>query len=249
MWTPGQRLLVVVAHPDDETFGCGSLIADAAAHGVHVTVCCATHGEAGEVAPGCDLGGRALGDVRVEELLAAAATLGASDTIVLDFGDSGMGGPVAADTLVGAPLERVVDAVATVIAQVDPDVVVTLDATGGDGHRDHARIGEATTIAFQRHGRGSLYYWTVPRSVLLRWLRRTAEVNPGSGHLELDESTLGRPDDEITTIVDVSAHIDVRRRAIALHASQRSPYDGMPVDLVDAFLSRDHLVLFRSATL
>ena len=43
---PGDRWLVVVAHPDDESFGCGSLIARAAACGAHVTIVCATRGEA-----------------------------------------------------------------------------------------------------------------------------------------------------------------------------------------------------------
>lgn len=239
----GRRLLMVVAHPDDETFGCGSVIAEAAAGGALVTVCCATRGEAGDLRPGCDLGGGTLADLRVRELHEAGAALGAVGVIVLDFGDSGMTGDAASGTLVGAPLASVVDAVAAVVARVQPDVVVTLDATGGDGHRDHARIGEATTVAVRRAAPGaSLYYWCVARSLLRRWRACLAEVNPESGHLELDATELGRPDDEITTLVDVSAHLDRRRRAIAVHASQRSPYEDMPDDLVDAFLRYDRFV-------
>ena len=46
------RLMVVVAHPDDETFGTGSVLLHAAAAGMETTVVCATRGEAGEITPG-----------------------------------------------------------------------------------------------------------------------------------------------------------------------------------------------------
>lgn len=239
----GRRLLLVVAHPDDETFGCGSLIADAASGGADVTVCCATRGEAGELVDGCELGGGTLADLRVRELQEAGGVLGARAFELLDFVDSGMEGPAGSETLVGAPLESVVEAVTAVLDRVDPDVVVTLDPTGGDGHRDHVRIAEATTAAARRRSSGaSLYHWCIPRSVLLRWLERTREVNPDSGHLELDSSTLGRPTEDITTVLELAAHLDVRRAAIARHASQRSPFEDMPDDLVHDFLTRDHLV-------
>ncbi len=239
----GRRLLLVVAHPDDETFGCGSVIADAAAGGAHVTVCCATRGEAGELAPGCSLGGGTLAELRVRELREAGAALGAAEVILLDFVDSGMAGDAPAGTLVGAPLAAVVDAVATVLERVDPHVVVTLDPTGGDGHRDHIRIAEATTEAVRRsRPDASLYHWCVTRSLLQRWLACLEDANPASGHLTLETTELGRPDDEITTVLDVGPHIDRRLHAIGLHASQRSPYGDMPADLVDAFLRYDHLV-------
>jgi LmbE family N-acetylglucosaminyl deacetylase len=239
----GRRLLVVVAHPDDETFGCGSLIADAAAAGAFVTVCCATRGEAGELAPGCELDGRTLAEVRVRELDAAGRMLGAAEPVLLDFRDSGMAGEATSDTLCGAPFDSAVDAVVQVLGDIDPDVVVTLDPTGGDGHRDHVRIARATIEAVRRWpGGASLYSWCLPKSLLQRWFDRLAEARPGSGHLELDTSELGRPDDEITTVVDHSAHLALRRDAMALHASQRTPFDDMPDDLVDAFLRYDRLV-------
>jgi N-acetyl-1-D-myo-inositol-2-amino-2-deoxy-alpha-D-glucopyranoside deacetylase len=239
----GRRLLLVVAHPDDETFGCGSVIAGAAAGGADVTVCCATRGEAGELVAGCELGAGTLADLRVRELHEAGQVLGVRHFELLDFVDSGMEGEAGVDTLVGAPLEAVVDAVGQVIERTDPDVVVTLDPTGGDGHRDHIRIAEATTEAVRRQPTGaSLYHWCIPRSVLLRWLERTREVNPDSGHLDLDRSGLGRPSEDITTVLDHAEHLDLRRQAIARHASQRSPFEDMPDDLIHDFLARDHLV-------
>jgi LmbE family N-acetylglucosaminyl deacetylase len=238
-----QRLMVVVAHPDDETFGCGSVIADAAAGGAHVTVCCATRGEAGEPAPDCDLGAGTLADVRVRELHLAAKTLGARDVVLLDFVDSGMAGDASEHTLVGAPFDNVATAVEKVVARTDPHVVVTLDPTGGDGHRDHVRIAKATIDAVRRSGRQpSVYSWCITRSLLARWFERLHDTDPEAGHLQLETTELGRPDDDITTVVDVSDHIDRRRSAIALHRSQRSPYDDMPDDLVDAFLRCDRFV-------
>ena len=239
----GRRLLVVVAHPDDETFGLGSLIAGAAGAGARVTVCCATRGEAGEVAAGCEVAVGDLGAVRVRELHDAGAALGVSEIVMLDFGDSGMVGDTEDTTLVGAPLASVVDAVAAVVSRVSPDVVVTLDPTGGDGHRDHVRIAEATVAAARTSAPGSsIYCGTVTRSLMQRWLEGQQQAHPDAGHLGLERTELGRPDDEVTTVVDLGAHLDVRRRAIALHHSQRSPFEGMPADLVDTFLRYGYLV-------
>ena len=70
------RLHLVVAHPDDETFGCGSLLLHAAAAGVETVVTCATRGEAGEPPAGSALGPAELGRVREQELRSAASVLG-----------------------------------------------------------------------------------------------------------------------------------------------------------------------------
>ena len=77
---PGDRWLAVVAHPDDESFGCGSLLAAAAVRGAEVTVVCATRGEAGQ--PAAPVTGD-LGAVREAELRAAADRLGVHRVEVL----------------------------------------------------------------------------------------------------------------------------------------------------------------------
>jgi LmbE family N-acetylglucosaminyl deacetylase len=103
----GERMLVIVAHPDDETFGCGSTIAHATSIGAEVTVVCCTRGEAGELRDDPELRGCDLATVREAELLAAAELLGVAHVEVLGHRDSGFDGPIGPDTL-GAPDEALV---------------------------------------------------------------------------------------------------------------------------------------------
>lgn len=237
------KLLVVVAHPDDETFGTGSLIARAAREGAEVVVCCATRGELGEAKPGSVPHGCSLSQVREGELHEAAALLGARRVRLLDFLDSGWDGDCATESLVGAELDLVVRAVHDVIVEEQPDVVVTLDPTGGDGHRDHMRIAEASTLAFDKASvaGASLYYWCLVRSVMQRWVAH----NSGTVYAEVPDDAFGFPDEQITTIIDGTDLIPLRWQAIALHRSQSSPYDGLPDELANAFLGTDRLARAR----
>jgi LmbE family N-acetylglucosaminyl deacetylase len=233
-------MLVTVAHPDDETFGTGSLIASAAEQGAQVTVCCATRGEAGEahgVPADADLAA-----VREAELRAAGAVLGVQRFVLLDFGDSGMTGDPPSGSLAAAPLDDVAAAVRTVLDDVRPDLVVTLDPDYGDGHRDHSAIGRATLQACRGLPELRVYVWTVTRALLADWLAHLGEVRPESAHLELEEQGVGRAEEDITTWLDVGHLRDVRLRAAALHRSQVFPFAGMPDELLSAFLDTDRLV-------
>lgn len=235
-----RTLLVLVAHPDDETFGCGALIASAARSGVRVVVCCASRGERGE-----DISGRyvlpdLLGAAREAELTAAAAILGVDRVEVLGLADSGWDGDPEPGSIAaeGARLES---AIADVINRYRPQVVVTLDPTGSDGHRDHAAVGRAATAAFERVADrpATLYHWCLPHSLMTAWAREIAERNPESVYLETD---LGRPDDEVTTILDGADALDQVWQAIGQHVTQASPYDGIGAELAEGFVRYDHLV-------
>lgn len=85
------RVQVVVAHPDDATFGCGSLLLllHAAVAGTVTAGCCATRGEAGEAAASSGIGPAKLAAVRERELHDAAALLGVDHVDLLSFTDSG----------------------------------------------------------------------------------------------------------------------------------------------------------------
>jgi LmbE family N-acetylglucosaminyl deacetylase len=232
------RLQLVVAHPDDETFGCGSLLLHAAAAGATTVVTCATRGEAGEPPAGSDLTPGELGRVRERELAAAAEALGVGEVELLDFADSGMSGEAGPETLVGAAYD---DVVASVLASVErraPDVLVTLDAS--DGHRDHARIRDAALEAASRAGVRRVYLACLPRSLMQRWCDHMAAHRPDVEHLDADVAGLGTPDELLTTAIDARVHREAREKAMALHASQTSPYDGLPGELRDDFLDTVH---------
>jgi LmbE family N-acetylglucosaminyl deacetylase len=230
------RLLVVVAHPDDESFGCGSVLAAASAVGDETVVLCATRGEAGESRIRTD----DLAGLREAELREAARILGVGTVLVLDHADSDLGGEPAAGTLAATPPSTIEAEVRMVIVDMRPDVVVTLDAS--DGHRDHAIVRDATLAAVDtaEHIPSATYLWCLARSSMAKWVQH---VHGHEAYLAMDE--LGTPDDEITTVLDVSAHLATRWAAIRAHASQASPYEDLPEDLQYEFLAFDRLRLVR----
>jgi len=234
------RVQVIVAHPDDETFGCGSLILWAKAAGATVAVACATRGEAGatDSEPGLDVGA-----LRESELHAAADVLGVDRVDLLGFRDSSMSGEPATGTLAAAPAPDVQAAVHRVVAAFAPDVLVTLD--GSDGHRDHAVIRDATLAVADALAVPRAYLVCLPRSLMQRWVEHARSTNPDIEHLDADTAQLGTPDDRITTVLPARPHLAVRELAIAQHASQRSPYAGLPDELYRAFLEDVHLRRMR----
>ena len=113
--------LVVVAHPDDESFGLGGVVAWLTASGVDVRVLCLTHGEASTLGADVD-----LGDLRAVELTCAAAQLGVSDVTLLDHPDGGLA--EVADEVLDATVDSCVD---------DAELVVVFEPGGVTGHPDH----------------------------------------------------------------------------------------------------------------
>lgn len=234
-----ERLLVTVAHPDDETFGTGSLLAHAAQCGVDVTVACATRGEAGDPVPGSVSPGQELAAVRERELREAAAHLGVERVVVFDWTDSGMDGEAASGSLVAASLGEVAARLVELIDEVRPTIVVTLD--GSDGHRDHLHVRDATVMAVRRATWevGRVYLHCLPQRLMRRWVEALESSRSDAAHLGIGE--LGTPESEITTVVDTAAVRHIRDEAMMIHASQTPPYAVMPPDLQDAFLNCDAL--------
>ena len=146
-----RRILVVLAHPDDESFGMGGTLALYARQGVDVRLVCATRGEVGEVDPEFKETIKSAACLRTQELRCAVETLGLSELYFLNYRDSGMLGsednrhPRA---LAAQPVEQVAAKVAHLIREVRPQVVLTFDPIGGYRHPDHIAIQQATVQAF-----------------------------------------------------------------------------------------------------
>lgn len=236
----GQHLVAVVAHPDDETFGCGSILAAASAAGATVTVICATRGEAGERVPDPDTDDLPLGTVREQELHEAARVLGVERVELLHHRDSDFDGPFPDGALVSVPVDRLADDLAARFDALGPDVVVILD--GGDGHRDHLHVRDAVeaAVAAGRY-RGRVVLSCLPNGLMRRWVAEMRAGGSGGVYVDLDLDALGTPDDLLTALP--AGHVlAVREAAIACHRSQRSPYEDLSPELRREFLATDHVM-------
>ncbi|MFF4317528.1 N-acetyl-1-D-myo-inositol-2-amino-2-deoxy-alpha-D-glucopyranoside deacetylase [Streptomyces sp. NPDC001568] len=201
---PARRLLLVHAHPDDESINNGVTMAKYAAEGAHVALVTCTLGEEGEVIPP-ELAHLtadredALGPFRVGELAAAMKELGVADHRFLGgpgrFRDSGMmGAPqnVRPGAFWSADLDEAAGYLVEVIRELRPQVLVTYDPDGGYGHPDHiqahrvaVRAAELAEQAGYRpelgapHAIGKIYWNRVPRSVVDEGFARLGAARDG----------------------------------------------------------------------
>jgi LmbE family N-acetylglucosaminyl deacetylase len=133
------KLTCIFAHPDDETFSAGGILARYAAEGVETTFICATRGERGwaghhDEYPGLE----ELGKIREAELRGAAQVLGIREIVFLDTIDG---------DLDKAPAGDVIGKIAAHLRRIRPQVVVTMDPQGDYGHPDHIALTQFTLAA------------------------------------------------------------------------------------------------------
>jgi N-acetyl-1-D-myo-inositol-2-amino-2-deoxy-alpha-D-glucopyranoside deacetylase len=241
----GRRLLLVHAHPDDESIATGATMAKYAAEGAGVTLVTCTLGELGEIIPpdlahlAADQDG-GLGQYRIGELAAACAELGVTDHRFLGgagrWRDSGMMGEPsnqAADCFWQADVDEAAAALLEVIRDVRPQVMVSYDANGFYGHPDHIQAHRVAMRAFGQAGGlvRKMYANTMPKSVLVGMVERMRGSDPeehpagGTGFTEVqsaDELPFGVPDEVVTTEVDAVPYLDAKLNAMRAHATQIS---------------------------
>jgi len=255
---PPRGLLAIFAHPDDESFGVGGVLALAAARGVPTNLVCATDGDLGGEA-----GARELDrELRHGELREAMAALGVPEPIFLGYRDSGMENwPRPADCLATADAEEVVGRLESILAELRPAVVLTFDPGGIYGHPDHVTISARATEAYRRAARRPggprvLYHQAILRSGLAEMGRLQEAFAALRGDATAAQPTeddllqqqrfveLARPDEEVTTIVDVRSVLDQKLAALAAHASQMrdGSWANAPREMVERFLGWETFV-------
>jgi N-acetyl-1-D-myo-inositol-2-amino-2-deoxy-alpha-D-glucopyranoside deacetylase len=258
-----RRLLLVHAHPDDESITTGATIARYAAEGAEVTVVTCTLGEEGEIMAGlpelAGLGAWAadqLGGYRVAELKAACAALGVSRHRYLGgigrWRDSGMAGtPSAAHprAFTGGSAEEQTAQLAEILDEVRPQVVVTYDSFGGYGHPDHIRAHEITMAAAPRAESVARVFHVVTSSDAMRAGLAALRAGETAYPVPPDDELPVTPDEEITTTLDVAAYVPAKLAALRAHATQLTvvegdvPYFALTNELAQPIPARDSFVL------
>ncbi|MFG1671471.1 N-acetyl-1-D-myo-inositol-2-amino-2-deoxy-alpha-D-glucopyranoside deacetylase [Streptomyces sp. Y7] len=262
---PDRRLLLVHAHPDDESINNGATMARYAAEGARVTLVTCTLGEHGEVIPPelRHLTGAELGAHRLGELTAAMRELGVEDFRLLGgrgrYEDSGMMGLADNDdpaSLWQADVDEAARALVEVILEVRPQVLVTYDPDGGYGHPDHIQAHRvamrAAELAVDAGWEIPKIYWNrVPRTAADEAFARLRADLPG---LPFDKAATVADvpgvvaDERITTVLDGTAHAAAKAAAMRAHATQievAEPYFALSNELAQPLFTTEYYELVR----
>ncbi|MEP7179917.1 MAG: N-acetyl-1-D-myo-inositol-2-amino-2-deoxy-alpha-D-glucopyranoside deacetylase, partial [Pseudonocardiales bacterium] len=243
-------MLLVHAHPDDESIGSGATMAYYAAAGAAVTLLTCTLGEEGEVlipelAQLAANEADQLGGLRIGELNDAMRALGVVDHRYLGgpgrFRDSGMMDtpankhPRAFWRAASEPdvFDAAVAAAVEVIREVRPQVMITYDDNGDYGHPDHImahRVATAPAVAAADPGYGAgeawqvaKFYWTAtPKSQLRLGMEALKDSPVNFGVADIDDLPFGVADELVTTEIDATGFGDAKMKAMAAHRTQIS---------------------------
>jgi N-acetyl-1-D-myo-inositol-2-amino-2-deoxy-alpha-D-glucopyranoside deacetylase len=242
-----RRLLLVHAHPDDETINNGATMARYVAEGAQVTLLTCTLGEEGEILVpelaqlAADQADQ-LGGYRISELRDAMAALGVTDSRFLGgpgrYRDSGMIGTPANEhprAFWNADLDEAIAHAVAVVREVRPQVVVTYDENGGYGHPDHIQAHRVAMGAVEKAADptyrpdlgepwdvAKVYWCCVPRSVLQRGIEAMAEMGESffEGVASADDLPFGVSDEGVTAAVDGRQFADRKDAAMRAYPTQ-----------------------------
>ena len=228
-------LMIVHAHPDDESSQTGGTLARYASAGCRTVLVTCTDGAQGDAVDGGSKPGenrhdpRQVAQHRSMELDAAARALGVVDLVKLGYPDSGVSsgdGAVAADSFSARPLLPMVEPMVRLLRLYEPDVVITYPPNGLSGHPDHIRTHELVVAAHANVVANGAHDGRLPRLYYIAMsVSRLREVQAGvraafGDDVWMPPDELGIDDDEITTVIDIAPFWAAKTAALAAHASQ-----------------------------
>ena len=214
------------AHPDDEATATAGTMAKAAAEGHRVVLVTATRGEHGEVADGFLRPGEALWERRVEELEKSAAVLGVARVELLGYEDSGMMGTPeneASGAFWRAKVDEAAERLAAILREERADVLTIYDDHGNYGHPDHIQVHRVGVRAAELAGTPNVFEATMNRDEIKRLMQMAAEFGmerPEEENPDIDFDSFGSAEADVTTCIDVTNFIEVKKDALRAHASQ-----------------------------
>lgn len=235
---PG-RLLLVHAHPDDETINNGATMAKYAHEGFDVALVTCTRGEEGEILTpehrdaASDKQDR-LAEIREQELAQALAELGVQKHWFLGapqlrFRDSGMMGTPPnnrGDVFWNADINMAAELLAEYISTFKPHVLVTYDEFGGYGHPDHIqahRIAmKSAELSAELGWEIPKIYWNImPRSVVQKGIDAMREVGSDFfGTDSIDELPFVKDDSFVHAVIDGNKYVEMKTAAMRAHRTQ-----------------------------
>ncbi len=234
----GYRLLLVHAHPDDETINNGATMAHYVDLGASVTLITCTRGEEGEIlVPELShLASTAtdkLGEHRISELTDAMKELGVTDFRFLAEGkklyrDSGMMGTEPnnrPDVFWQADIEEATQYLVSVIDEVKPHVLITYDEIGGYGHPDHIQAHRIAMLAAEKSSWNiqKIYWNTMPKSVIAESMAKMKELGSDFfGAESVDDLPFAKDDEFVTTLIDGNSQVEKKMAAMKAHVTQIS---------------------------
>ncbi len=222
-----EKLLAVLAHPDDESLGIGGTLAKYAAEGVETYLVTATRGEHGWFGDEKDNPGlAALGKIREQELRVAARALGIREVNFLNYIDG---------EVERANPREVIAKIVGHVRRIRPQVVLTFGPEGGYGHPDHIAVSQFTAAALvcaadSQYLPDVLAPHRVAKFYFMAWSQKKLDAYQSVfGDLAMrvdgvERRATGWHDWLITTVIDTAAHWEQVWRAVSAHQTQLPGY-------------------------
>lgn len=205
------KILMIFAHPDDDTFSCAGKILHLTSAGNEVKIICGTNGDEGETGTPPICSKEELGIIREKEEREAAKILGISEVYFLGFKDGDLN---------KIPSTEIENKILKIIEKEIPDEIYTFGPDGSTNHPDHISISFVATNAFNEYSKNhtcSLFYVVNPRSNVEKLRGTNSEYKSFGKILGSDTKNLIK--------VDISNEFDAKVKALMCHKTQNKDFE------------------------